>query len=94
MTIQDARRLVAGMSGIAFPEDVQPSLDILTLALAGLAQAMAEVVHMAERTEADLAHLRAEFDVLAARERREHQAVSGSIRFKPGQPVKGVVSFT
>lgn len=94
MTIQDARRLVAETSGIPFPEDVQPSLDILTLAFAGLGQALAETLHVAEQVRADLAQLRAEFDVLAARERREHQAVSGTVRFTPGQPVRGVVSFT
>lgn len=94
MTIQDARRLVAETSGISFPGDVQPSLDMLTLAFAGMGQALAEVLRLAEQTQADLAQLRAAFDALAARERKEHEPVAGVLRFTPGWPVRGEFAFT
>lgn len=99
--LPEARRVVwekAGFSTSAVdpPDalDLSPSIDILTLAFATLARearaASAAFAAFVERYNA----LEAEFRELQARERREHKPVAGRIRFVPGQPVRGVVSFT
>jgi hypothetical protein len=108
VTINEARGRVTMLAECFLVEGVQPSVDLLTVALAQLARRMEEMdgalaqrlnalqMEMQQQLDAITAAQAAllhRFEVLAERERREHQPVSGRVRFTPGQAVRGSVSF-
>lgn len=70
---------------VGAPTRIQPSIDAITLAFAELAEQFA-------LSRQALEILSERLEVLEARERLEHQPVSGWVTF--GRPVRGVVSFT
>lgn len=76
------------------PSDFQPSSDIIMAALVTLLDRHAALVAAVEHLRQQHQDLALAFFVLQARERVEHEPVSGTIRFVPGQAVRGRITFT
>ena len=76
------------------PSDFEPSPDIIMAALVTLLDRHGALVVAVEHLAQQHQDLALAFFALQARERVEHEPVSGTIRFVPGQAVRGRITFT
>lgn len=106
LDLTSARGIVWTALRASYPlQTAELSADLLTIVAAqllqgheqleqGLAQQKVFFDQALAALAADHRALLDRFNILAERERREHAPVSGAIKFVPGQPVRGEITFT